>query len=140
MPPIIRLLTRRAIGRQAAKTGIIHFRYTPCESSAVSLTKIAGQIAGSIGVPIVHASQNIVRLLPHTQAIIDTLLERARHMPAGDSITVTIICETIPDNEPSAACVGSGSECRRSLPPIKLSKTQDSRTTPKTRTVSMQYV
>lgn len=54
-------------------------------------------------------------------------------MPTGDSITVTIICETIPDNEPSAACAGSGSERRRSLPPIKLSKTQDSRPTPRTR-------
>jgi len=34
----------------------------------------------------------------------------ARHMPAGDSTTVTIICETISGNESCTACAGSGSE------------------------------
>ncbi|KYM80568.1 hypothetical protein ALC53_09120 [Atta colombica] len=32
----------------------------------------------------------------------------ARHMPAGDSTTVTIICETISGNESCTACAGSG--------------------------------
>lgn len=47
---------------------------------------------------IVHASWNISEHLSHTRAISDTLLERARHMPAEiiRPIMVTIICETIP--------------------------------------------
>lgn len=58
-----------------------------------------------------HASQNIMcgSFLAHAGNHRHAS-NGARHMPAGDSTTVTIICETISGNESCTACAGSGSE------------------------------
>ncbi|EGI64273.1 hypothetical protein G5I_07434, partial [Acromyrmex echinatior] len=92
------------------------------KSSPISFTNIAGQIAGSIGVSIYMLHRTLcVAPSAHTGNHRHAS-DGARHMPAGDSTTVTIICETISGNESCAACAGSGSKRRKSILSVESSK------------------